>query len=117
MAKLPLRQRLAALLSTRGLQLIARLLTDQGSKHWRGYAFSFAMTGLVAATTALSAWIMRSVINDIFVAKKLAAVWFVGCTIIVIYMVKGFATYGQMVVLARIANGIVADVQKRIFKK
>ena len=117
MAKLSLRQRFAALFSARSLQLIARLLTDQGAKHWRGYAVSFAMTGLVAATTALSAWIMRSVINDIFVAKKLAAVWAVGGTIIVIYMIKGFATYGQMVILARIANSIVADIQKRIFRK
>ena len=32
-----------------------------------------------------------------------------------IYTVKGLATYGQQVVLSRVANSIVADVQKRIF--
>ena len=99
------------------LQLIARLIADQGIKHWRGYASAFAMTGLIALTTTLSAWIMKDVINEIFVAKKLAAVWAIGGAIMAIYVVKGFATYGQMVILARVANSIVANVQTRIFDK
>jgi hypothetical protein len=41
-----------------GMQLIARLLTDQGAKHWRGYAFAIAMTVVVATTTTMTAWIM-----------------------------------------------------------
>ena len=32
-----------------------------------------------------------------------------------IYTVKGLATYGQQVVLSRVANSIVANIQKRIF--
>jgi hypothetical protein len=28
------------------LRLIGRLLSDQGMKHWRGYAFALGMTGL-----------------------------------------------------------------------
>ena len=98
-------------------RLIARLMADQGVKHWRGYALAFAMTGLIALTTTLSAWIMKDVINEIFVAKKLAAVWAIGAAIMAIYAIKGFSTYGQMVILARVANSIVANVQTRIFDK
>ena len=65
----------------------------------------------------MSAWIMKDVVNEIFVAKKLAAVWIIGGAIVGIYAVKGFSTYGQAVVLARVANAIVANVQERIFKK
>jgi ATP-binding cassette subfamily B protein len=99
------------------MRLIGRLLSDQGAKHWKGYAFALAMTVIVAWTTALSAWIMRDVINDIFVAKKVAAVWGIGAAIVVIFTVKGFANYGETVALSRVANNIVAEVQRRIFDK
>jgi subfamily B ATP-binding cassette protein MsbA len=112
-----LRFSLRRLVHSSNLRLIARLLTDQGAKHWKGYAFATAMTSVVAATTTLSAWVMKDVINEIFVAKRLEAVWLIGGLIVAIYAVKGFATYGQMVVLARVANSIVADVQRRIFDK
>ena len=109
--------RLIGLLGSGNMRLIARLLSDQGVKHWKGYAFATAMTVVVAATTTASAWIMKDVVNEIFVAKKLAAVWIIGGAIVAIYAVKGFSTYGQTVVLARVANAIVADLQKRIFDK
>ncbi len=99
------------------LRLIGRLLGDQGRKHWKGYAFALIMTMIVAWTTTMSAWIMRDVINEIFVAKKLAAVWLIGGVIVAIYTAKGFAAYGQTVVLSRVANAIVAEVQRRIFDK
>ena len=75
------------------------------------------MTVIVATTTSMSAWLMRDVINKIFVGKSLHSVWLIGGAIASIYTVKGFATYGQTAVLARVANSIVADVQNRIFDK
>jgi len=102
-------------LSSPSLTLVKRLLTDQGKKHWKGYAVSFAMMGLVAATTALSAWIIGRIVNKIFVDKNLAAVWAISTAIIVIYTIKGLAAYGQQVAMSRIANSIVADIQRRIF--
>ena len=107
----------ARLFGGANLRLIGRLLSDQGTKHWRGYAFALAMTVIAAWTTTLSAWIMRDVINQIFVAKQLEAVWMIGGVIVAIYTIKGFATYGQTVVLSRVANSIVAEVQRRIFDK
>ena len=106
-----LRARLRRLLGSGNFLLIARLLSDQGAKHWRGYAFATVMTVIVAATTTLSAWIMKDVINEIFVAKKLAAVWIFGAAIVAIYAVKGFSTYGQTVVLARVAKNRIRDRQ------
>ncbi|HEY1944486.1 MAG TPA: ABC transporter ATP-binding protein [Roseiarcus sp.] len=97
--------------------LLVRLLTDQGAKHWKGYAFAMAATAVVAGSTTMSAWIIKDVINQIFVAKKLSSVWAISGVIVAIYTVKGFSTYAQTVVLARVANNIVADVQSRIFRK
>ena len=107
--------RLGPTLNSSSTALLKRLLTDQGVEHWKGYALSFALLGLVALTTALSAWIIGTVVNNVFVEKNVAAVWAITAAIVVLYTVKGAATYGQQVTLSRIANAIVADVHKRIF--
>jgi ATP-binding cassette subfamily B protein len=94
---------------------LRRLLLDQGAKHWKGYLFAFAMMGLIALTTSLSAWIIGKIVDRIFVARDLEAVWEITAAIVTIYTVKGLATYGQQVALSRVGNGIVANVQQRIF--
>ena len=107
--------RALSLLNSPSNATLRRLLTDQGFKHWKGYAFAFAMMGLIALTTALSAWIIGKIVNEIFVGRSLAAVWEITAAIVVIYTVKGLATYGQQVILSRVGNSIVANVQRRIF--
>src|SRR5271165_2480971 len=112
-----IRDRIVSLLDAPSNAVLRRLLLDQGAKHWKGYAFGFAMMGLIAVTTSLSAWIIGRIVDKIFVGRNLNAVWEITAAIIVIYTVKGLATYGQQVVLSRVANNIVADVQRRIFDK
>lgn len=99
------------------LHLIERLLREQGSKHVKGYVFAFTMMGIIAATTTMSAYIMGSIVNRIFVDRNIEAMWAIGGAITTIYVAKGFATYGQQVVLSKIANNIIADCQIRIFEK
>jgi ATP-binding cassette, subfamily B, bacterial MsbA len=99
------------------MALIERLLRDQGRKHAKGYAIAFAMMWVIASTTTRSAWIMKDIIDRIFVDRSIEAMWAIGATIVAIYTAKGFATYGQQVVLSKIANNIIAEIQTRIFDK
>ena len=99
------------------MHLIERLLREQGRKHAKAYAIAFAMMGIVATCTTLSAYIMKDIIDRIFVDRSIQAMWVIGAAIVTIYVIKGFATYGQQVVLTRIANNIVAEIQTRIFDK
>ena len=59
-----------------------RLLLDQGAKHWKGYVFAFAMMGLIALTTSLSAWIIGRIVDKIFVGRNLKAVWEITAAIV-----------------------------------
>jgi ATP-binding cassette, subfamily B, bacterial MsbA len=111
------RERVRSLLDSPSNSVLRRLLTDQGFKHWKGYAFAFAMMALIALTTSLSAWIIGQIVNKIFVGRDLKAVWEITAAIVVIYTVKGLATYGQQVVMSRVGNSIVANVQKRMFEQ
>ena len=98
-------------------RLIGRLLGDQGRKHVKGYIVSFLMMAVIAAATSLSAWIMKDIVDKVFIEKNVHAMWAVGFAIVGIYIAKGFATYGQQVILARISNNIIADIQSRTFDK
>jgi ATP-binding cassette, subfamily B, bacterial MsbA len=109
------RKRVGSFFNSPSNAILRRLLTDQGFEHWKGYAFAFAMMALIALTTALSAWIIGKIVNEVFVGRSLAAVWEITAAIVVIYTVKGLATYGQQVVMSQVGNSIVANVQKRMF--
>jgi ATP-binding cassette subfamily B protein len=109
------RERVYSLLNAPSNAALRRLLTDQGFRHWKGYVFAFAMMGLIALTTSLSAWIIGRIVDKIFVGRDLRAVWEITAAIVAIYTVKGLATYGQQVVMSRVGNAIVADIQRRMF--
>ena len=95
--------------------LLRRLVADQGRAHWKGYLLAFVFMAMIAATTSLSAYLMRDVINEVFIARNQSAIWMLSGAVVVLYTVKGFATYGQQITLTRIANAIVASVQRRLY--
>jgi len=109
--------RFLALVNSQNTGSIRRLLGDQGKVHWKGYAFAILMSVVISWMTGASAYIMKDVIDKIFIQKDQAYLYLIGAAICGIYLVKGLATYSQTAVLARVANAIVADVQTRIFRK
>ena len=97
--------------------LVRRLLMQQAAGQWRRYALAFALMGIAAASTALGAYLVGDVINQAYVHKNLPGIIVLALVTAVIFMIKGMATYGQAVMLARIGNGIIADNQRRMFAK
>jgi ATP-binding cassette, subfamily B, bacterial MsbA len=97
--------------------IIARLLREKWRSYAPRYAIAFAFMFIVAGTTALSAWLMKDVINKIFVERDQAAVIWLPFVVIVLYMAKGAATYFQEVTMARIGNRMIAETQKRMFSR
>lgn len=97
------------------LKLIWRLISDHGRKFAPRYAVAFIFMFIVAGTTALSAWLMKDVVNLIFVDKDAGALVWLPAVVVGIFVSKGAASYFQEVILARIGNRMVADTQSRMF--
>ena len=97
--------------------LTRRLLADQGRRHWRAYVIAAGCMTVVAAATSGSAWLMKDVIDKVFIERDIAALWGIAALLTALSIAKGLAAFGQQVMLARVANAIVADVQRRIFDK
>ncbi|MFD2182723.1 ABC transporter ATP-binding protein [Rhodoplanes azumiensis] len=115
---------LAGLLRLRGntdpagtVAVLKRLLSEYGRGHAKGYALAFCFMGVGAAATAATAYLIGSAVNEVYVEKSFAGVAAVSIAAIVIFVCKGFATYGQAVTLARISNRIIAVNQKRMFDR
>jgi len=99
------------------LALIRRLLTEQGRVHWRKYAVAFVLMAVAAGCTAASAYLIGDVINQAYVNRSLRGIVTLGVITVVLFTVKGLATYGHSVMLSRIGNRIVADNQRAVFAK
>ena len=97
--------------------LVRRLLVEQAAGQWRRYALAFGLMGIAAASTALGAYLVGDVINQAYVHKNLTGIVILALVTAVIFMIKGMATYGQAVMLARIGNRIIADNQRQMFAK
>jgi ATP-binding cassette, subfamily B, bacterial MsbA len=97
--------------------LIRRLLAEYGLTQWRRYAFAFALMGVGAACTALTAYLMGSVINEAYEQRNFQNVIWVSTLVLIVFITRGVTIYGQSVILSRIANSIIADNQRRVYSK
>jgi len=97
--------------------LIRRLITEQGALYWRRYLIAFVLMGIAAATTAGAAYLLGEVINQAYVDKNVRGIFLLSLVTIVIFIIKGAATYGHQVILAQISNAILANNQRRLFAK
>ncbi len=95
--------------------VLKRVIAENGRTHIRGYAFAIACLVVVAATTGFTAWIMEAVVNEAFANKRADVVLYICGAIFVAFVLRGFATYGQAVALAKIGNSIVASYQRRLY--
>ncbi|MEZ5803431.1 MAG: ABC transporter ATP-binding protein [Rhizobiaceae bacterium] len=94
---------------------LRRIFADSGREYRWHYLFAAVCLLAIAATTAFSAWIMRDVIDELFVRQRQDLVLLICGTIFAAFAIRGIATYAQAVTLARIGNSLVARYQRRVF--
>ncbi|MHA6641120.1 ABC transporter ATP-binding protein [Mesorhizobium sp. A623] len=95
--------------------VIRRILAENGREYAWYYALAILCLVLVAGTTAFTAWIMRDVIDEIFYRQRSDLILLICATIMAAFVIRGLASYGQAVTLAKIGNNLVARYQRRIF--
>jgi ATP-binding cassette subfamily B protein len=97
--------------------LIRRLITEQGAAYWRRYLLAFVLMGVSAAATAGSAYLLGEVINQAYVDRNVRGIAILSGVTVLIFILKGAATYGHQVILSKISNAILANNQRRLFAK
>jgi ATP-binding cassette, subfamily B, bacterial MsbA len=98
-------------------RLIWRLLNENFRKYAGHYAIAILAMLVVAAMTSASAWIMADITNGMMVTRDADQVKLVAVGVAVIFTVKGIASFFQSLYLSKAGNGIVADLQRKIYTK
>ncbi|CAN7220793.1 ABC transporter ATP-binding protein [Mesorhizobium sp. LjRoot246] len=95
--------------------VIRRILRENGHEYRGAYIFTILCLLTVSATTALAAWIMSPVVNQIFYERRGDLIPWICAALLGAFILRGLAGYGQAVTMARIGNNLVARYQQRIF--
>src|SRR6266403_2174788 len=99
------------------LVLVRRLMHDFIRRHAGKIALAFLCMGVAAGSTALRAWLMEPVLDRIFIARDASLLLMLGGAALVLAFLKGFADYGQTVLMNRVGQRVIADVQKALFAR
>jgi len=82
---------------------------------WKKYIIIFLLIAMVSGTTAGIAWMVKDVVDAVFVKQSTPLILPLFFAIVVIFVLRGAALYGQTVLSNQISNAMVADIQKRMF--
>ena len=85
--------------------------------HLKSIGFAFLLMGLAAASTAGRAWLMEPVLDRIFVAHDAALLLVIAGAALALAVVKGLADYGEAVLMTRVGQRVIADVQLALFAR
>jgi ATP-binding cassette, subfamily B, bacterial MsbA len=101
----------------RSVALVGRLAREFIRPHAGRIALAFLLMGLAAASTALRAWLMQPVLDRIFVARDGSLLLLIAGGALALALVKGLADYGEAVLMTRVGQRVIADVQIALFAR
>jgi ATP-binding cassette subfamily B protein len=92
-----------------------RMASENFKRYRADYIQAIVCLLIIAGITAYSAWLMGPIVKDVFYGNDFdQAIWLSGI-VVLIFLVKGFVTYRQNVIMQRIGNNMVARYQRRLF--
>lgn len=95
--------------------LLLRLIAENAWEHRWGYAAAMVLMATVAAMGGAVALVVERVTDEVFFEQRLESLTPVAVTVMAIFMIRGAAMFGQLVLLNRIGNRIVARLQARVY--
>lgn len=94
-----------------------RLARDYLAPQAPRIAAAMACMLVVAATTALTAWLLEPAIRTILIEKQARMLLLIPLAIVAVSAVKAGAAYAQGVLMAEVGRSLVTGIQKRLFSR
>ncbi len=98
------------------IRLLKRLFANYVRKHYSKLIISIFCMIIVAGATALNAWMMQPVLDEIFINKNKTLIVLIPIAVITVAIFKGIASYIQSIFMSFIGYRLVADVQNQMFR-
>lgn len=98
-------------------EMLKRLLRENLRAQSFSYSVAIVAMIVIAVTTALTAWIMKDIIDSMVQSGDRMKVFAIAGAVALIFTIKGLATYVQVVALSRAGNRIVANQQRKLYDR
>jgi subfamily B ATP-binding cassette protein MsbA len=103
------------LVDRNSFQLLKRLWGETVMPYRKRLILAAACLVVVAGATALTAWLMDPVINELFVKQERGMIWLIAGGVLVTFAARSAAAFVQEVLVVDTGLRIVADIQSRLF--
>ncbi len=97
------------------LNLLKRLMNSYMAPYWRWLAAAFFFMLVSAAATAVIAQLMQPILDDVLGGRQKSMILPVALTVVATFTVSGLSTYAHTLMMSKIGQSIVADVQRDMF--
>lgn len=92
-----------------------RLLVFVKPYSWRMVFGLFCMI-VAAAAYLVVPWLIKNVVDEVLQAKDMMMLNLVVAAILLVFLVRGFATYGQTYTMSYIGQRVIIDIREALFK-
>jgi subfamily B ATP-binding cassette protein MsbA len=96
--------------------LVRRLARENLRHYTKQLSLAVLCMAIFAAMTSFSAYLMKPIVNQVFIEKDETMLWWVAGAVISAFLVKGLANYGQSMLMSFIGLRIIADNQTRLYR-
>ena len=95
--------------------MVKRIVQDAVAPYFGKIVLALICMALMAGATGGYAYLMDPVINEVFVKKNSEMLIPVGVAVLFSFALKGFANYGQSVLMSYVGGRILADIQNKLY--
>ena len=96
-------------------RMMTQRLLDLVKPYWVRLVLAMVCMAVVAGVTALMAYLVKPVLDDIFIQKNMATLSLLPPFIILLYIVKGGFGYGQSYLMSFVGQRIVANLREQLY--
>jgi len=95
--------------------LAKRVTKEYVFPYWRTFLVSSILMIVIAATTSLHAWLVKPALDSVFMDKKSDALIIIPLAVLMVTIVKGFATYFQLLTMNIMTLRITSAMRLKIY--
>ncbi|MEL7468763.1 MAG: ABC transporter transmembrane domain-containing protein, partial [Pseudomonadota bacterium] len=92
-------------------------MLENAVSEWKSFLASFLLLATVSAMTGFSAYLMKDVVNSVFIDRDQTAIVWVALAVGTVFIVKGLAAYTNMLIVVSLSMRIVATLQRKFFAR
>ena len=94
-----------------------KAIVQMVSNHWKRLVFAMLCMVVVAGATTASAYLVKPMLDDIFINQNRTKLFFIPCLAILIFFMKGLGTYGQEYFMNYVGEDIIRQFRNNLFEK